>query len=60
MDQKQREIVEFGDTLHRSGCPPYKVEKYTQLYAKQQGTEVMVQALPTSVNYQLSVTTVRL
>ncbi|WP_261833500.1 threonine/serine exporter family protein [Vibrio ishigakensis] len=52
MDQKQREIVEFGDTLHRSGCPPYKVEKYTQLYAKQQGTEVMVQALPTSVNYQ--------
>ncbi|WP_390623763.1 threonine/serine exporter family protein [Vibrio gallicus] len=52
MDQKQSDIVEFGDTLHRSGCPPYKVERYTQLYAQQRQTEVMVQALPTSVNYQ--------
>lgn len=52
MDKKQRDIVQFGDTLHRSGCPPYKVERYTQLYAEQNQTEVMVQALPTSVNYQ--------
>ncbi|OBT15872.1 hypothetical protein A9264_06165 [Vibrio sp. UCD-FRSSP16_10] len=46
------DIVEFGNTLHRSGCPPYKVEKFTQSYAKQQGISVMVQALPTSINYQ--------
>ncbi|CAM4021386.1 threonine/serine exporter family protein [Vibrio neonatus] len=46
------DIVEFGNTLHRSGCPPYKVEKFTQYYARQQGMPSMVQALPTSINYQ--------
>lgn len=50
--EKLDDIVEFGNTLHRSGCAPYKVEKFTQHYASHQGVEVMVQALPTSINYQ--------
>lgn len=45
-------IVEIGDTLHRSGCAPYKVEKYTQYYARKHGVDVMVQATPTEINYQ--------
>jgi uncharacterized membrane protein YjjP (DUF1212 family) len=45
-------IVEIGDTLHRSGCASYKVEKYTQFYAKKHGVDVMIQATPTSINYQ--------
>lgn len=45
-------VVEIGDTLHRCGCPPYKVEKYTQHYAKKYDADVMVQAMPTSINYQ--------
>ncbi len=45
-------IVEIGDTLHRSGCAPYKVEKYTQFYANKHGVDVMIQATPTSINYQ--------
>lgn len=45
-------IVEIGDTLHRSGCAPYKLEKYTQYYARKHGVDVMVQATPTTVNYQ--------
>ncbi|MBY8297642.1 threonine/serine exporter family protein [Vibrio fluvialis] len=45
-------IVEIGDTLHRSGCAPYKVEKYTQFYAQKHGVDVMIQATPTTINYQ--------
>ncbi|GAA5645953.1 threonine/serine ThrE exporter family protein [Vibrio proteolyticus] len=45
-------IVEIGDTLHRSGCAPYKVEKYTQHYAQKHGVDVMIQATPTTINYQ--------
>ncbi|MFA0579969.1 threonine/serine exporter family protein, partial [Vibrio sp. 10N.222.49.F1] len=45
-------IVEIGDTLHRSGCAPYKLEKYTQFYAKKHGVDVMIQATPTAINYQ--------
>ncbi|MGF1777008.1 threonine/serine ThrE exporter family protein [Vibrio nomapromontoriensis] len=45
-------IVEIGDTLHRSGCAPYKVEKYAQYYAQKHGIDVMVQATPTAINYQ--------
>ncbi|EGA65829.1 threonine/serine exporter family protein [Vibrio brasiliensis] len=45
-------IVEIGDTLHRSGCAPYKLEKYTQFYARKHGVDVMIQATPTTVNYQ--------
>lgn len=45
-------IVEIGDTLHRSGCAPYKLEKYTQYYARKHGVDVMIQATPTTVNYQ--------
>ncbi|SBT15400.1 hypothetical protein VCE7224_04189 [Vibrio celticus] len=45
-------IVEIGDTLHRSGCAPYKLEKYTQYYAKKHGVDVMIQATPTAINYQ--------
>ncbi|MCG9753441.1 threonine/serine exporter family protein [Vibrio brasiliensis] len=45
-------IVEIGDTLHRSGCAPYKLEKYTQFYARKHGVDLMIQATPTTVNYQ--------
>ncbi|WP_428773841.1 threonine/serine exporter family protein [Vibrio sp.] len=45
-------IVEIGDTLHKSGCAPYKLEKYTQYYANKHGVDVMIQATPTTVNYQ--------
>ncbi|EKO3493627.1 threonine/serine exporter family protein [Vibrio fluvialis] len=45
-------IIEIGDTLHRSGCAPYKVEKYTQFYAQKHGVDVMIQATPTTINYQ--------
>ncbi|WCP68947.1 threonine/serine exporter family protein [Vibrio tubiashii] len=47
-----KKIVEIGDTLHRSGCAPYKLEKYTQFYARKHGVDVMIQATPTTVNYQ--------
>lgn len=47
-----KKIVEIGDTLHRSGCAPYKVEKYAQYYAQKHGVDVMVQATPTAINYQ--------
>lgn len=46
------DVVEFGNTLHRSGCPPYKIEKLTRYFAQQHQIEVIVQALPTSINYQ--------
>ncbi|QIA65648.1 threonine/serine exporter family protein [Vibrio astriarenae] len=49
---KIKKIVEIGDTLHRCGCPPYKVEKYAQYYASKHGIDVMVQATPTAINYQ--------
>ncbi len=49
---KINKIVEIGDTLHRSGCAPYKLEKYTQHYAQKHNIDVMVQATPTTVNYQ--------
>ncbi len=49
---KINKIVEIGDTLHRSGCAPYKVEKYAQFYAKKHDVDVMVQATPTAINYQ--------
>jgi len=49
---KIKKIVEIGDTLHQSGCAPYKLEKYTQHYARNHDIDVMVQATPTTVNYQ--------
>ncbi len=45
-------VVEIGDTLHRCGCAPYKIEKYTQYYAQKLGINVVVQATPTAINYQ--------
>lgn len=50
--QTIKKIVDIGDTLHRSGCAPYKVEKYAQYYAQKHGIDVMVQATPTAINYQ--------
>ncbi|MGF1904707.1 threonine/serine exporter family protein [Aliivibrio logei] len=47
-----KRIVEIGDTLHRCGCAPYKVERYTTFYANKYGIECMIQATPTSINYQ--------
>jgi uncharacterized membrane protein YjjP (DUF1212 family) len=45
-------IIDIGDTLHRSGCAPYKLEKYVEHYALSRGIEATVQATPTSINYQ--------
>jgi uncharacterized membrane protein YjjP (DUF1212 family) len=45
-------IVDIGDTLHRCGCAPYKVERYTTFYADKYGVNCMIQATPTSINYQ--------
>lgn len=47
-----KRIVEIGDTLHRCGCAPYKVERYTTFYANKYGIDCMIQATPTSINYQ--------
>ncbi|MDA9556623.1 threonine/serine exporter family protein [Vibrio sp.] len=52
MNPQIDKVVAMGEALQRSGCPPYKVEKYTQLYAEQRDIEVIVQATPTVVNYQ--------
>ncbi|MGL6259838.1 threonine/serine ThrE exporter family protein [Vibrio sp. WXL210] len=49
---KINKIVEIGNTLHRCGCPAYKVEKYSQYYANKHGVDVLVQATPTAINYQ--------
>jgi uncharacterized membrane protein YjjP (DUF1212 family) len=47
-------IVNIGDTLHRCGCAPYKVEKYTQYYAQKHDVDVHIQATPTAINYQFN------
>ncbi|MGF1764875.1 threonine/serine exporter family protein [Aliivibrio kagoshimensis] len=47
-------IVDIGDTLHRSGCAPYKVEKFTQHYAKKHDVDVHIQVTPTTMNYQFT------
>ena len=47
-----RNIADTGETLHRSGCAPYKIEKYLQFYARKQGINVIVQATPTSISCQ--------
>ncbi|MGF1806789.1 threonine/serine exporter family protein, partial [Aliivibrio sifiae] len=47
-----KRIVEIGDTLHRCGCAPYKVERYTTFYANKHGVNCMIQATPTAINYQ--------
>lgn len=49
---KIHKVIDIGDTLHRSGCAPYKIEKYVQHYAHKKGLSVVVQATPTSINYQ--------
>ncbi|WP_282096544.1 threonine/serine ThrE exporter family protein [Epibacterium ulvae] len=46
-----RDIVHIGETLHQSGCAPYKIEKYVQHYAIIQGVNAVVQATPTSLTY---------
>jgi len=51
-DKMISKIVEVGDTLHRCGCTPYKVERYIHDYASKYGVEVTIQATPTTLNYQ--------
>ena len=38
--------------MHRSGCAPYKIEKYVQHYARKHDVTVIVQASPTAITYQ--------
>ena len=45
-------IIDLGDKLHQSGCPPFKLEKYVEHYARNRGIEAMVLATPTWINYQ--------
>ncbi len=45
-------IINIGGALHQSGCAPYKLEKYVEQYASERGLSVVVQATPTSINYQ--------
>ena len=47
-----QKISEMGTKLHRSGCAPYKIEKYIQYYAKKHDVTVIVQATPTAITYQ--------
>ncbi len=47
-----QDAINIGGALHQSGCAPYKLEKYVEQYAKQRGLSVVVQATPTSINYQ--------
>ncbi len=47
-----QKICEIGTTLHRSGCAPYKIEKYVQHYARKHDVTVIVQASPTAITYQ--------
>lgn len=49
---RAQKIAEIGEVLHRSGCAPYKIEKYVQHYARKLGVTVVVQATPTSVSFQ--------
>jgi len=48
------QIVHIGDTLHKAGCPPYKLERYVEHYARNRGVEAMVLASATWVNYQFN------
>ena len=50
--EQAQKIAQIGEALHRSGCAPYKVEKYVQHYARKLGVTVVVQATPTSVSFQ--------
>lgn len=47
-------IVYIAETLHRAGCPPYKLEMYVEHYAKNHGVEVMVLAAANSINFQFN------
>ncbi len=44
-------IVRLGQTLHRGGCAPYKIEKYVQHYGATHGVSTVVQATPNAINY---------
>lgn len=47
-----KKICDLGMTLHRSGCAPYKIEKYIQYYAHEIDVAVVVQATPMAITYQ--------
>lgn len=48
------QIVNIGETLHKAGCPPYKLEKYVEHYARNRGIEVMVLASANWINFQFN------
>ena len=48
------QIVNIGETLHRAGCPPYKLEKYVEHYARNRGIEVMALASANWINFQFN------
>jgi len=49
-----QDVINIGGALHQSGCAPYKLEKYVERYASDRGVSVVVQATPTTINYQFS------
>ncbi len=51
-NERIQKISDMGTTLHRSGCAPYKIEKYIQHYARKHDVTVIVQATPTAITYQ--------
>ena len=45
-------IVDIGETLHSADCPPYKLEKYVEHYARNRSIEVTVMAYANFINFQ--------
>ncbi|WP_197472541.1 MULTISPECIES: threonine/serine exporter family protein [unclassified Oleiphilus] len=45
-------IVDIGETLHSAGCPPYKLEKYVEHYARNRGIAVTIMAYANFINFQ--------
>ncbi|PMH43757.1 hypothetical protein BCU68_12970 [Vibrio sp. 10N.286.49.B3] len=43
------DILLYSDRLHKSGCAPYSVAKYTKEYAKQKNIEISIDVTPTKI-----------
>ncbi len=48
------QIVNVGETHHPAGCPPFKLEKYVEHYARNRGIEVMALASANWINFQFN------
>ncbi|PKF60257.1 hypothetical protein CW745_15970 [Psychromonas sp. psych-6C06] len=45
----QEDILSFADRLHKSGCAPRSVAKYTQAYAQKKQVELSIDVTPTKM-----------